>query len=56
MTMADIVANITSLVTAAISWMTSYVSAITSNNLLMLFILFGFIGTGVGLIKRIIRL
>lgn len=55
--MASIVNNITTLVSGAISWITSYVGAITAegNELLLFFVIFGFIGTGIGLIHRIIR-
>lgn len=54
--MSDILSVVTSLVTQAITWMTSFITAITANPLLLLFVLVGFVGMGVGLIKRIIRL
>lgn len=54
--MADIISAVTSLVTGAISWVTSYVGAITSNDLLLLFVIVSFVGLGVGLIRRLIRL
>ena len=56
--MADIVAGISALVTGAVSWIGSYVGAIVAsgNVLLLFFVIFGFIGTGIGLIKRITRL
>lgn len=54
--MADIISNVTSLVTAAIGWVNSFVGAITSQPLLLLFVITSFVGLGVGLIKRLIRL
>lgn len=55
--MSAIVSNITTLVGGAITWITSYVTCITDtgNELLLFFVIFGFIGTGIGLISRIIR-
>lgn len=52
-----IVNAINALVTAAIGWIGSYVSCITAsgNELLLFFVVFGFVGTGIGLIHRIIR-
>ena len=46
----------TALVTEAIKWIGQFVIAITSNELLLLFVVVAFVGLGVGLIKRIIRL
>lgn len=46
----------TALVTEAIKWIGQFVTAITSNELLLLFVVVAFVGLGVGLIKRIIRL
>lgn len=56
--MSAIITAITSMVTGAIGWMTSYLGAITAsgNEVLLFFVLFGFIGTGVGLIKRLTTL
>lgn len=56
--MAAIITSIGSIVTGAISWLTSFVGSImaTGNELLLFFVVFGFVGTGIGLIKRIIRL
>lgn len=55
-TMASILADISSVVTASIGWINSFVGAITSQPLLLLFVVVAFVGLGVGLIKRIIRL
>lgn len=54
--MAAILGNVSLLVTEAISWINSYVGAITGNPLIELFVITAFIGTGVGLIRRLIRL
>lgn len=54
--MAEIISNVTSLVTAAIGWVNSFVGAITAQPLLLLFVITSFVGLGVGLIKRLIRL
>lgn len=54
--MADIIAAVTSLVGGAISWVTSFIGVITSNDLLLLFVITSFVGLGVGLLRRMIRL
>ena len=54
--MTDIISAVTSLVTASIGWVDSFVGVITSQPLLLLFVTTGFVGLGVGLIKRLIRL
>lgn len=54
--MADILSNVTLFVTEAISWISSFVTTITSQPLLLMFVIVSFVGLGVGLIKRLIRL
>lgn len=54
--MDAIITSITSVVTGAISWVGSYLGVITSNPLLLLFVITSFVGLGVGLIGRMIRL
>ncbi len=54
--MADIISAVTSLVTASVGWVNSFVDVITDQPLLLLFVITGFVGLGVGLIKRLIRL
>ena len=56
--MSDIITAISSIVTGGVTWIGSYIGAITStgNVLLLFFVVFGFIGTGIGLIKRLIRI
>ena len=54
--METLIGNVTSLVTAAVGWIAQYVTAITANPLLLLFVITAFVGLGVGLISRIIHL
>lgn len=56
MTMATLLSNVTSFVTEAISWVTSFCSCITGQPLLLMFVIVAFVGLGVGLIRRLIRL
>ena len=54
--MADLLGQVTSFVTEAISWVQMFVTCITSNSLLLMFVIVAFVGLGVGLIRRLIRL
>lgn len=54
--MAAILANVTSFVTEAISWINSYVACIVGQPLLLMFVIVAFVGMGVGLINRLIRI
>lgn len=56
--MASIITSVGTVVTAGISWMGSYVTAITSsgNEIILLFVCFPLIGAGIGLLKRMISL
>ena len=53
--MAEILASVTSFVTSAIGWIGSFVTCITSQPLLLMFVITGFVGIAVGLIRRLIR-
>lgn len=53
---ATILTNVSSLVTESIKWVGSFVGAITSNPLILMFVIVAFVGLGVGLINRLIRL
>lgn len=53
MEMADIITAVTSVVTAAVSWVGQFVGAITSNPLLLMFVIVSFVGLGVGLLRRL---
>ena len=58
MTMATILSNVTAFVTEAISWVTAFVTCITGQPLLpllLMFVIVAFVGLGVGLIKRLVR-
>lgn len=55
-TISSILGNVTDFVTAAIGWVGSFVTAITSNPLLLVFVIVSFVGLGVGLLRRLIRL
>lgn len=52
-TIATIVTDITTMVTSAVTWVGSFVGAITSNPLLLMFVIVGFVGLGVGLLRRL---
>ena len=54
--MADILTAVTSLVNAAVSWITTFCTAITGQPLLLLFVITSFVGLGVGLIKRLVKI
>lgn len=53
--MADVISAISSIVTGAIGWVGDYVDVITSNPLLLAFVVVSFVGLGVGLLRRLIR-
>lgn len=55
-TLATLISDIGSMVTGAVSWITSYVGAVTSNPLILAFVIVAFVGLGVGLINRLIKL
>lgn len=54
--MATIAGDVGTLVTESIGWVGEYVGAITANPLIEMFVIVAFVGLGVGLIKRLIRL
>ena len=55
--MAAIITDVTSLVTGAISWMSSYMTAILADDVLTLFVVvLPLVGLGIGLITRLFRL
>ena len=56
MYLAALLADVTSFVTEAVSWITSFVGAITGQPLLLMFVLVAFVGLGIGLIGRLIHL
>lgn len=55
--MSTILSDVTTLVTNAISWMSSYLTAITGNDVLLLFVVvLPLVGLGIGIITRLFRL
>lgn len=54
-TVSTIVTNVTTLVTEAVKWVGSFVDVITSNPLILTFVIVSFVGLGVGLIKRLVK-
>lgn len=55
MSVSQIVQNVTTIVTEAVTWITTYVGAITSNPLILTFVLLLIVGMGIGLIRRLVR-
>lgn len=54
--MDALLSSVTSFVTAAIEWVTSFATVITETPLLLMFVIVAFVGLGVGLIRRLISL
>lgn len=54
--MADILSAIGSVVTSAIGWVGNFVTVVTSNPLILLFVIVAFVGLGVGLLSRLMHL
>ena len=55
-TMATIITDISSIVTAAIGWVGDFIEGIVAQPLLMIFICIPLVGLAIGLIKRMIQL
>lgn len=55
-TLSTILTDVGSIVTQAVTWIGQYATVITSNPLIEMFVVVSFVGLGVGLIKRLIRL
>lgn len=55
-TMSTIMTAVGDIVTNAITWIGDFVGVVTSNPLLLAFVVVAFVGLGIGLIKRLIRL
>ena len=54
-TVQRIVDIVTEMVSGATEWVGSYLTVIEESELLMFFMVVGFVGLGVGLIKRLMR-
>lgn len=55
-TMSSILTSVGEMVTSAITWIGQFVTVITDNPLLLAFVIVAFVGLGVGLIRRLIRM
>ena len=55
MTMTELLSTITEVFTAAISWVGTVATTITSEPLLLVGIVLGFVGIGVGLFRRMLN-
>lgn len=53
-TMATILESAGLIVTEALSWLTETVTTVVGSPLLLMFVVLGLVGTGVGLMRRII--
>lgn len=51
-TMTQLTTDVSSIVNAATGWIGQYISVITANPLLEMFVIVSFVGLGVGLIRR----
>lgn len=56
MAISALVAEVTTIVTESIKWITLFVGGITSNPLILMFVLLLVVGMGVGLIRRLVRI
>lgn len=54
--MADILSTITTILASIVAWTTSVVNMITSNPLILLFVIIGVALIAIGVVKRLIRL
>lgn len=55
-TLASILGNIGSFFTSAMEWAAAVGTAVASNPLLLVGVVMGFVGVGVGLFRRLLRL
>ena len=55
-TLAAILADSGSMVTSSVDWIGSFIGAITSNPLIEAFVIVSFVGLGIGLIQRLVRI
>ena len=55
MTMATVLSTITEVFTAAVGWVGTVSDTVSSNPLLLIGVVIGFIGTGIGLFSRLLK-
>lgn len=54
--MSAILADVSAIVTAGVTWMGQFVTFITDNPIVLIFVIVPFVGLGIGLIKRLLSL
>jgi len=55
LTMATVLSTITEVFTAAVGWVGTVSETVVNNPLLLVGVVIGFIGTGIGLFSRLLR-
>lgn len=55
LTMATVLSTITEVSTAAVGWIGTVADTVAGNPLLLIGVVIGFIGTGIGLFSRLLR-
>lgn len=55
-TVASILTEATAIVTSSITWVGQFATAIVDNPIILMFVIVSFVGLGVGLIRRMMRL
>ena len=55
MTIATLMSNAGEIVTAGLGWISNVVSTVTSNPLILMFVILPLVGLGVGLFRRLIN-
>lgn len=55
LTMATVLSTITEVFTSAVGWVGTVAETVASNPLLLIGVVIGFIGTGIGLFSRLLR-
>ena len=55
LTMATVLSTITEVFTAAVGWVGTVAETVANNPLLLIGVVIGFIGTGIGLFSRLLR-
>lgn len=55
LTMASVLSTITEVFTAAVGWVGTVSETVVNNPLLLVGVVIGFIGTGIGLFSRLLR-
>lgn len=56
MSLADVLSNITTILSSVVSWTNSVINMVTSNPLILTFVLLGVGLIAIGVVRRLIRL